>query len=213
MPEPASASRAVELVTAVLLGLISLATALVAWQGAAWTMSSDEFERSGSNARDVSVTQAVLADYARTTDAEVSARARLSFEKYVAEQDPLVALELANDVQSEIARSSYGFSDVWFEWAGQGFPDETPALQDDRYLVQRDGLSQSYGEVAALAASFSDDYQKRAQTLTQASLVFALALFLVGISGVNRSVGVRKAVLALGTVVFLAGLLITASAY
>ena len=206
-------TRSLELVTAVLLGIISLVTALLAWQGAAWTMRSDAFERDASNARDVSVTQSVLAEYARATDAKASAAARLAFEDYLAEPDPAVQLTLSTRVQSELGRATPTFSDAWFAWAGEGFPEDALALDDETYRVYRDGTAQSYAYVSSVAASLDDSFKQKALMLSQASLVNALALFLVGISGVNRGAGPRVAVLTLGVAVFLAALALAAAAF
>lgn len=196
-----------------LLGVISLVTALLAWQGAAWTMRSDAFERDASNARDVSVTQSVLAEYARATDAKASAAARLAFEDYLAEPDPAVQLTLSTRVQSELGRATPTFSDAWFAWAGAGFPDDALALDDETYRVYRDGTAQSYAYAASVASALDDSFKQKALVLSQASLVNALALFLVGISGVNRGAGPRVAVLALGVAVFLAALALAAAAF
>lgn len=206
-------TRSIELVTAILLGVISLATALLALQGTAWTLTADAFERDASNARDVSVTQSVLANYSRGTDAKASAAARLYFEDYVQETDELVKLQLVTQVQSELGRASPTFSDAWFAWAEQGFPEETPALDNEDYVAYRDGFAQSYGHVAAISADLEDTFKERSLILAQASLVNALALFLVGISGINRSSSVRVAVLSIGTTVFLAGTAIAVGAF
>jgi hypothetical protein len=206
-------TRAIEIVTAVLLGLISLVTALLAWQGSAWTLTADSLERDSTNARDVSVTQSVLADYSRGVDAEASANARLYYEDYVAETDALVQLSLVTQVQAELGRATATFGDAWFVWAEEGFPETDTALQNQDYLVYRDGTAQSYAYVAALAATASDSFKERASIVAQASLVNALALFLVGISGINRSSSVRIAVVSIGTAVFLGGLALATGAY
>jgi len=49
--------------------------------------------------------------------------------------------------------------------------------------------------------------------LAQAALVQALALFLIGIAGVNRVGAVRVAILALGAVVFLVGIVVALSSF
>ena len=187
--QSASESRAIEFVTAVLLGIVSLVTALLAWQGQSWTMASESFERDSANARDVAVTQSVLADYSRSTDAEVSAKARLLFEAYVASTDPLEQLTLSNAVATELSRASPYFSDAWYVWGGLAFPDDAPALDDEDYLVQRDGYAQSYAYVARLTAGLEDSFKERAQILAQASLTNALSLFLIGIAGVFWATG------------------------
>ena len=161
----------------------------------------------------MSVTQVVLSEYSRVRDAEASASARLLYEQFFTETDPLVQLELTTKVQVALGRASPTFSDAWFDWAGAGFPEDATALGNEDYLAYRDSLWQSYSYTASVAGALGDAYQERAQVLAQASLVNALALFLVGVSAVNRSPRIRLAVLAIGTAVVLAGLVFASTAY
>ena len=61
-------TRALDVITAVMLGLVSVVTALGAWQAATWDVRSQEYERDAGDARDVSVNQSVQADYAARLD-------------------------------------------------------------------------------------------------------------------------------------------------
>jgi hypothetical protein len=67
--------------------------------------------------------------------------------------------------------------------------------------------------VSGLAGGFKDALKAKAGTFTQAALVNALALFLLGVAGINRLRAARFATLVLGAVAYLASLVMMAGAY
>lgn len=196
-----------------MLGLISVVTALGAWQSAVWTGVADEFERDSVDARDVSVNQSVLAEYARRVDAEVASEARRYAERAAASNDPLEAVLNETLANAALNRATFGLSEPWARWRDAGFSAELDPLQHPDYLAARDGRYQSYGHTAAVLAALSDEMRGKASVLAQASLIQSLALFLFGIAGVNRVRSVRIAVLGLGFLVFLGGLVLASLAF
>jgi hypothetical protein len=99
------------------------------------------------------------------------------------------------------------------DWRAAGFPpDETPT-SDASYVAALRGDADSYLIVSALTAGFKDTLQAKASIFTQAALVDALALFLLGVAGINRLRSARFATLALGAAAYLASLVMMASAY
>jgi hypothetical protein len=205
--------RPVEIVTAVMLGLISVVTALGAWQSAVWTGVADEFERDSVDARDVSVNQSVLAEYARRVDTEASSEARRYAELATASSDPLEAVLNETLTNAALNRATPGLAVPWGQWREAGFSAEIDPLQHPDYLAARDGRYQSYGYTAGVLAGLSDEMRSKASLLAQASLIQSLALFLFGIAGINRAQSVRVAVLALGVLVFLGGLALASTAF
>ncbi|MDF1479645.1 hypothetical protein PYV02_11185 [Leifsonia sp. H3M29-4] len=205
--------HSVEIVTAVMLGLISVVTALGALQSAVWTGVADEFERDSIDARDVSVNQSVLAEYARRVDTEASAEARRYAELASTTSDPLEAVLNETLANASLNRATPGLAAPWGAWRESGFSAQIEPLRHPDYLAARDGRYQSYGYTAGELAAFSDEMRSKSSVLAQASLIQALALFLFGIAGVNRLQPVRIAVLGLGMVVFLGGLALASAAF
>jgi hypothetical protein len=205
-------TRRLDVITAVMLGLVSVATALGAWQAAAWDAASQEFERDSGDARDVSVNQAVLADSAARADREASTTARALADQGAQLTDPLELLGLENSIDAALASTTPGFGDSWRLWREGGFDPATPPTEDPGYLVSRDGRFQSYGVAGAELDRLSNAVDDRSSVLAQASLIQALALFLFGIAGVNHVFFVRVGVLSLGSLAFLGGLVVALTA-
>jgi len=202
-----------DVATAVLLGLVSVVTALGAWQAAAWDARSGEFERDAGDARDVSINQSVQADYAQRTDLEASVTARSLATQRDAQTDLLEMLLLDNRIQATLSSTTVGFSDVWFAWQAGGFDPANQPIDDPDYLVARDGRYQSYGVVGSALDGLSQQLEDRSAVLAQAALIQALALFLIGIAGVNRIQAVRVSILVFGSIVFLVGILVALSSF
>lgn len=208
----AQSSRELEIVTAVMLGLVSVVTALGAWQAAVWNSIADEYAEDAADARDVSISQTVLADYALRLDTESSANAA-RYQDLVAGVDPQAdALNLIK-VQTQLARTTPGLAQSWEEWSASGFAAEENPIADPAYIVELRKLPDSYAYVSQALSTAADTQHSKSGILAQASLVQALALFLFGIAGVNRLVPVRAGVLALGIAVFLGGLAFAATAF
>ena len=61
-PPPATGrqrSRALDVLTAVLLGVVTLTTALGAWQATTWTRQATDYGESSSDARDQNITRSI----------------------------------------------------------------------------------------------------------------------------------------------------------
>lgn len=211
MTAPTS-TRGFEIVTAVMLGLVSVTTALGAWQASTWSQQAADLLQDAQDARDVSVSQAVLADYARRGDTEASLAAR-TYDAQAAEAVDLDRLFYLTKVDIELTKATPGFADIWHEWQAAGFPADVDPLRDETYLELRDGWYQSYSHTALVAGDLASRTGAKSGILAQAALIQALALFLFGIAGVNRLAAVRAGVLGLGVVVFLAGLALALTAF
>lgn len=206
-------SRGIEIVTAVMLGLASVVTALGAWQAGQWTAIADEYKNDASDARDVSIIQSVASGNSLRVDQEASAQAMAY--RQLAEQatDETVRMFYEFSVTSALSRSTGGFADAWEDWAAGGFQSADNPLTDPQYLVGRDGSADSYAFTSTVLGSASSAMKDRAAILAQASLVYALALFLFGISGVNRLREVRGGVVGLGVAIFVGGLVLASTAF
>ena len=212
MPDT-QANRSLDIITGLMLGLVAVVTALGAWQASAWDVSADEFERDAGDARDVSINQSVGADYAARTDLEASAAARELAAQRENEPNELGQVLIDNKILATLSSTTPGFADAWLAWQRSGFDTAAAAIDDPNYLVARDGNYQSYGVAAGVREGLSNVLKDRSGVLAQAALIQALALFLIGIAGVNRARGVRIGILALGGAVFIGGALLALSAY
>ncbi len=206
-------SRRLDVATAVMLGLVSVVTAIGAFQAATWETRSQEFERDARDARDVSVNQAVLADASTRADLEAATTAAAFARQLEATDDLLERAGLENRIQAALAATTPGFTDSWAQWQASGFDPLARPTDDPDYQVQRDGYHQSYAVAGDELDRLSNELEDRAGVLAQASLVQALALFLFGIAGVNNVIFVRIGMLGLGTVAFIGGILVALSAF
>lgn len=205
-------TRPFEIVTAVMLGLVSIVTALGAWQASVWNTQATELAGHSGDARDVSVSQAVLADYSRRVDSRASLNAQ-RFEILRQASTGLEQLLYQSRIDIELGKATSGFDEVWRQWAAAGFPADADPLDDAGYTIARDRATLSYGYVSRVAAQLASSVSAKSGILAQAALIQALALFVFGISGLNRNVAVRAGVLGLGIAVFLAGLALAVTAY
>lgn len=202
-----------DVLTAVMLGVVSLATALGAWQASAWNTTADELTRDAHDALDVSVNLAVLGEYARRFDTEASAAATRWAQDRDAATDPLLYTVYDLRVQTRLGSTTPGFQEAWLAWWAAGQPAELDPLQDSAYLLQRDGPTVTYAQVSRDLSAAADSLKARSGLIARAALVHALALFLFGISSIGRLQSIRVAILALGVTAFAGGLVLWILAY
>lgn len=204
------------MLTAILLGIVSLTTALGAWQAGTWSAEADAFGESASDARDVNITRTV--DWQH--DDRLNAGNVLQARKHALAEDAAIAsgdfvAEAYNNVMTNnyLARLSTGLDPAFQQWRADGFPADDTPTSDPVYLANLRGGSDAYALVSVLAGDFRGALQAKADVFAQAALIDALALFLLGVAGINRLRAARFATLALGGVVYLASLVLMVTAY
>jgi hypothetical protein len=204
--------RRIEILTAVMLGLVSVATAVGAWQAAVWTSDSDRYELKARDARDQSITQSVIADYDRRADREASANAA-QYYALSTSADPREATFGTLQLTAALGQTTTGFPEAWKAWADSGFSPSQDAMLNPDYVISRDKASLSASYISTVAIGISDGFRYKADRMAQAALVQAVALFLLGIAGVNRNPAVRLWILALGVFVFIIGVAVATAAF
>jgi hypothetical protein len=209
----ASGGRGVEVVTAVFLGLVSVATAVGAWQASVWNSVGDELARDAQDALDVSVNYAVLGEYARRFDTEASAQSVRWAQDRDAMSDPLEQGLLDLRINGRLGSTTPGFAEAWQAWSTAGYPDGLDPLADAAYLVQRDGPTHTYGYISRQLTEAADQMKGKSGVIARAAIVHALALFLFGISSIGRLRPIRYAILTLGAAAFTGGLVLWIMAY
>ncbi|WP_395638975.1 hypothetical protein [Pseudolysinimonas sp.] len=208
--------RGLEIATAVALGVVSLVTALGVLQSSLWNDTADRLASDAADARDQSISIAVVSQLRERGDLAAILEARPLAQEYdlaLAAGDFDRALDVYGDLGTKVATAFYlpdGSFDAW--WAA-GFPDDARPTDLPDYRVAL------YGDVDALTAT-SRELGEQASTLKarsavfgQASLVLALALFLYGVAGINRLRAARYVTLAMGSLVFVFGLFLMSTAY
>ena len=201
-----------------LLGVVSLTTALGAWQASTWDRQAADFGESSSDARDAAVIRGVSWQYDNRQDVAAILNARkfaLLEDQAIADGDPTAAAFNNVMVGNHLGRivSDKGLGPAFEAWRADGFPaDENPTTRP-QYLVQLRGDADSYTIVAALAGDFKSALEAKSNIFVQAALIDALALFLLGVAGINRLRAARLVTLVLGAAAYFVSLVMMATAY
>ncbi len=200
-----------------MLGVVSLTTALGAWQATTWTRQAADYGESSADARDANITRSIDWQGSSRIDnaAVLQARKFAILEDEATASGDFVAAAYANVmVGNQLGRSvNDELGEAFAEWRAAGFPADQLPTADAGYVAELRGDADSYSIVSALAGSFKEALQTKASIFTQAALVNALALFLLGVAGINRLRSARFATLALGAAAYLTALVMMASAY
>lgn len=205
------------MLTAVLLGVVSLTTALGAWQAGSWSSQADYFGESSADARDVNITATVGWQYNNQLDGAAVLQAR----KYALLEDAAIASgDFVGQAFNNVMVTNHlgrvvadGLPEAFDRWRADGFPAGESPTNDPVYLANLRGDADSYAVASAIAGDFKNALQAKAGVFTQAALINALALFLLGVAGINRLRKARFATLVLGGVVYLASLVLMTTAY
>lgn len=200
-----------------MLGVVSLTTALGAWQATTWTRQAADYGESAADARDQNITRSIdwQGYYRIDTSAVQQARKYALLEDDAIAAGDARAAALSNALWNNYLSRSINPSlpDAFATWREAGFPADEAPTSDPEYVARLRGDADSYTIVSTLAGGFKDALQAKASVFTQAALVDALALFLLGVAGINRLRAARFATLALGAAAYVASLVMMAAAY
>jgi hypothetical protein len=195
---------ALEIATAILLGMVSVATAFGAYQASEWSQEASRFESIGGQLRDESLSTFIASQLAGFDDGE-----RI-FQALDLEFD--VIMGSATDVddtraqQDAILRAATpGVLEDWHDFIDGGYrPEDIPA-QSPEYAAL--SLAPTYGanKASTVADDLAETLGARSLQQTVAAVVFALALLLLGVSGANASVKVAFALTIGGAAAFAIG--------
>lgn len=198
-----------------MLGLVSVVTALGAWQAAVWNDQAGDLAAQAADARDVSINQAVYTEYSMRADRAAVAEARELLTLRDTTDDELLALYY--DVQIlgkfSVGRSTSGLSEAWDRWVAAELAPELDPLRDPVYLAERQKVPDSYAQVSDDLIAAAGSLAARSGILSQAALIQAVSLFLLGISGITRLYGARLGIVSLAVLVFIAGLALAVTAF
>jgi hypothetical protein len=195
-----------EVVTAILLGLVSVATAFGAYQAGQWGQQASDLAGVSQQARDRNLslfleTEIITGDdYQRLFDA-LGLYAQMSFypertEALTAEQDLI------------ISAASQPLVDLFPAWRDAGYPVDRAPLVSPEYEALTYAPGQAYNIVSTLADKSSRALEQRSHTMTIVSVVFAFALLLLGIAGASSRLDVTAIMTGGGALAFLIGVAI-----
>ncbi len=197
---------ALEIATAILLGLVSVATAAGAYQASTWSKEASRYESIGGQLRDESLSTFIASDLAGFDDGE-RIFAALDLE--------LEILDGATDVEGVQAQqdailgaASPGLSEAWDSWVAGGYRDADFPMQTAEYAAVSFAPTYAANRASAVAHDLADALGARSLQLTVASVVFALSLLLLGVSGANASLRVAFALALGGAAAFAGGIVI-----
>lgn len=198
---------ALEIATAVLLGLVSVATAAGAYQASEGSQQSGSYASTALQLRDTSLSTNVASQIGSSDDSErIFDALNLEFEI----MDGAVDVPGIRAEQEVILDGgSPGLTQEWVEWVESGYADEEYPGSDPHFVASR--LAPTYGAnlASAVAYRLSEEIGGRSLQITVASVIFALALLLLGVSGANRSIKVAFGLVIGGTAAFLVGVVIS----
>jgi hypothetical protein len=201
---------ALEIATAILLGLVSVATAAGAYQASEWSQEAGRYESIAGQLRDASLSSFIASDLAGFDDGERIFEA-LELEFQILGGDPDV--EGLRDRQDAIlAAATEGVQADWHAFIAGGYRPEDLPTQSAEYAALTIAPSYAANRASAVAYDIAQGFGGRSLQLTVASVVFALALLLLGVSGANSSIKVAFALTLGGAGAFAVGIVIAALA-
>lgn len=195
----------IEIITAVLLGLVSVTTALGAYQAAVWAELSSDYRLVATQLRDRNLTELLTAELVSKQDsARIFDAAALEVEISLY---PERAAELVAEQNAILASASPAMLQDWQVWRNSGFQDSLVPITQAHYESELFAQPASLQYSSFVAATLADAAAEKSAQVTIASVIFALALLLLGVAGVNASWRVAAGLTGGATLAYLAGLL------
>lgn len=199
-----SARGILEVVTAILLGLVSVTTSVGAFQAAGLSSLAAEHNGISQQLRDRNLTAIVSAELVlRDDSAKLFDALALSSEAVVFPEriEEIFALQ-----EFIVSTASPAFVEAWQAWADSGFGEELIPIGSPAYQEALFAQAHSMQYISAVTDRIAAGYEHKAGGLTIASVLFALALFLLGVGGVMRSWLVALVLAGTAAAIYLAGI-------
>lgn len=197
----------VEIITAILLGLVSVTTALGAYQASVWAMESADYRKVAVEMRDRNLTELLTAQLVFKEDS-----AKL-FEAFELETQATLYPEQAEEAYREqaalLGSASPEFSEGWDAWREAGYTEELTPIIQPAYEAALFAQPHSLQYGSYVANRLADEAGAKSAQAGIASVVFAVALLLLGVAGVNASWRIAASLAGGATLVYLAGLIFT----
>lgn len=203
---------ALEIATAILLGLVSIATTAGAYQAAVWAQQAGGYASASGQLRDLSLSDFIASELSSFDDGERMFEA-LDLEFTILAAEPGVDVEDLREQQDVILEgASAGLREEWADWVAGGYQDDNFPSTSVEYQSGMYAPTFSANRASAVAAQLADQLGARSLQQTVAAAIFALALLLLGVSGANATLKVSFALAVSGACAFLVGVVISALA-
>jgi hypothetical protein len=199
-----------EIVTAILLGLVSVATAFGAYQAAAWTQQAADFSSVSQQLRDRNLTEALTSQLISRDDTAKLLKAIALSAESTLYPERLEAVAAEQEIL--ISSASPELATAWRAWVASDFDDDLVPITAPDYQAALFAVPQSLQYASYEADRLADAVIARATQLTVAAVVFAISLFLLGVAGVTQTTRVAAWLTGGAAFALLAGLAITALA-
>jgi hypothetical protein len=199
---------ALEIATAILLGLVSVATAFGAYQASEWSQESGRLESIAGQLRDESLSTFIASDLAGFDDGERLFRALdLEFDIITG---VATDVEAVRDEQDAIlSAATPGVLEDWHAFVDGGYQPADLPTQSAEYAALAFAPTYGANKASAVAYEAAEAVGARGLQQTVAAVIFALALLLLGVSGANASIRVAFALTLGGAAAFAVGIAVS----
>ncbi|MGB3909736.1 MAG: hypothetical protein WBL06_04630 [Pseudolysinimonas sp.] len=202
---------ALEIATAILLGLVSVATAFGAYQASEWSQQAGRYESIAGQLRDVSLSGFIASDLAAFDDGErIFAALDLEFEIITGTATDVEGIRDQQD--AILSAATPGVLDDWHEFLEGGYQADDLPTQSSQYAAVVFAPTYSANAASTVAFEIAESLDARSLQQTIAAVVFALSLLLLGVAGTNASIKVSFALTLGGAGAFAVGVVISALA-
>lgn len=199
-----SMRAALEIVTAILLGLVSVATAVGAYQASLWAEESSRYASVSQQLRDRNLTELLTSQLISRDDG-----GKL-LDSIGLDQEMLIYPERTEQLLLEqralIESATPELAAAWEAWVSSGYDLDLVPLSAPEYEAALFAPAQSMQYSSLVAYRLSIAVGAKSVQGTIAAVIFALALFLLGVAGVNSRWRVAASLIGSATLVFLGGL-------
>lgn len=194
---------ALEILTAVLLGLVSVATAVGAYQAGQWGQESADLAGASQQLRDRNLALFLENQNTSRDDGErlFDALALYAEMEFYPERTDTLLVE--QDVI--MGAASKPLADGFAAWRDAGYPLDQAPLLSPEYEAQTFAPTQSYNVASVVAYRASEVLEERSYRMTIVSVVFAFALLMLGVAGVSTRLEVSALLTGGGAIAFLVG--------
>jgi hypothetical protein len=193
---------ALEIITAILLGLVSVATAFGAYQAGQWGQESSDLAGVSQQMRDRNLALFLENQNTSRDDGERLFDALALYAEMSFYPERTEALLVEQDVI--MGAASKPLADGFDAWRDAGYPLEQAPLNSPEYEAQTFAPTQSYNVASVVAFRASEVLEERSYRMTIVSVVFAF----VGVAGVSTRLAVSALLTGGGAVAFLVGVAI-----
>lgn len=195
-----------EILSAILLGLVSVATAFGAYQASLWAGEASALAEVSQQARDRNLSEYLSTEIASVDDSgKLIELTRLNLEAFVF---PERATEIAITQEALLQAATPELAAGWDAFVESGYDVAYAPLTTIEYEAHLYAEVQSLQYVGYVADKAANAVGARADSVTLAALVFAISLFLLGVAGVSASWRLAAWLSSGAAVAFLTGVVI-----